>query len=299
MHLDSNTVAQLSGYKENCKKLLIFFLGSLLLFSAYLGADEAPLTSEELKKIYHYHPAVEDSVWRAITPYLLPANHPVKKKLDAIFSKYRVVKNMNTLMTRGGFDEVAPQKWTRLIVTKHSKIPGYVFKIYLDKQHFHRKKPEHYFWIHRCQGAEMIRQEIKNHRWQHFLKVPHKWIYPMPPKPEPSPGKIPKYFILVEEDMDIYDSIHNAQLWGSPLITKEKLDAVFYIMEKHGFWDCAKPDNIPIGKDGRIAFVDTQTYHSWPVGFHKLYPVLSLPMLAYWQGLVTAYKENKTMPIAD
>jgi hypothetical protein len=81
--------------------------------------------------------------------------------------------------------------------------------------------------------------------------------------------------------MNIYDTTRNQQIWASDLVTYDKLDALFYIIQKHGFWDCAKPDNVPICKDGKIAFVDTQTYHNWPVRFEKLFEVLSPTMLAY------------------
>lgn len=256
--------------------LRILFQSFLFLAIVFqVNAKEPPAPS-----IYHYHEDVSDDVWSSVAPYLLPQNDKLKIKLDKIFKK-RASGGMSSLK-KAGFTNIIHQKWTRLIVAKHPDLKGYIVKLYLDRQHYHRGIPEHYFWIRRCMGSEIIRTEINQNNWQKLFKVPRKWIYPLPPTPLPTRDGPAKHFILVEDDMDIYPQDRNNHLWGSRHVTKELLDALFYIIQKHGFYDCAKPDNIPFSKDGRIAFVDTQSFHRWPVAFDKLVWYLQPKMAEYW-----------------
>ena len=53
-------------------------------------------------------------------------NHPLKEVLDNLFSKERVIFNLKTL-ENAGFDPTKPRKFTKLLVTRHSAIPGYVY----------------------------------------------------------------------------------------------------------------------------------------------------------------------------
>jgi hypothetical protein len=261
------------------RKFFVAFLCCALSILYVVDSKEPPLPG-----IYHYQEAVSDDVWVEVAPFLLPAQDPVKLKLDKIFKKRRAIAD-TTSLEKAGFEIVAKQKWTRLVVVKHKKVPGFIFKLYMDRQHYHRGKPEHYFWIRRCKGARLIQEEIDNNQWQDIFKVPRKWIYPLPPHPAPSGEGPAKYFILVEDDMDIYPSMHNYRLWGSKFVTKKKLDALFALVQKLGLWDCAKPDNAPISKDNKIAFVDTQTFHRWPVAFEKLTKYLNAEMAAYWEKI--------------
>ena len=64
------------------------------------------------------------------------------------------------------------------------------------------------------------------------------------------------------------------------------MDEFFNILETVGLHDCAKPHNAPFSKDGRIAFIDTQSYHEWSVNFKALTPYLSPANKAYWKMLI-------------
>lgn len=262
---------------KTCMRFILSSIFSLILASAALTADIT-------EKVYHYHEKVEDEVWEKISAYILPEKSVLKNKLDKIFKKFRVIHDCAS-MERAGFNACIPQKWTHLVVTSHPSCPGYIFKMYTDKRHHHKGTPDHIFWLKRCEGAQLIRGEIEQHGWGNWFKVPKKWIYPLPKKPKPTAKKNAKYFILVEEDMNIFSDEECDLLWKSEIITKEKLDALFYIIKKHGFWDCAKPANIPISKDLRIAFVDTQSFQVWPVAYHKLLKVLTGPLREYWRTI--------------
>ncbi|MGA8164173.1 MAG: hypothetical protein WB791_03995 [Waddliaceae bacterium] len=241
---------------------------------------------------YQRSPKVPKEIWESLVPYFLPEDHPIKGHLDEIFSQARVILSIPS-MEKAEFLHPKPRKWTHLIVTKHPDIPGYIFKVYLDAQRYHKKKPEYVHWLERIQGASKIQNEIDRRHWQHLFKVPKKWIYPLPLHPSPPKEFIRKDFILVEEDMNIYDEGENYQKWKSSWITVEKLEALYTLLEKLGLHDCPKPDNIPFSKDGKIAFVDTQTLNKWPVLYHKLTPYLSPSLKFYWKNLLRSAPRKK------
>lgn len=227
-------------------------------------------------------PSKEDLV--LISPYLMPQDHPIKPFLDHLFSSSRVIFNLKTL-ERAGFDKIKPRKFTELIVTKHYALPGYVFKLYLDTQRYHKNRPEYYYWMLRAKGAKQISKNIKEHHLEAMFKVPQKWIYALPERPKPSKDYYPKYYILVEEDMAILSDHDNQELWGSDYVSTHLLDNLFFLLKKLGLQDCAKPDNIPFSSDGRISFIDTQTFGSKEIYYEKLTSYLSDTNQAYWKAI--------------
>jgi hypothetical protein len=85
--------------------------------------------------------------------------------------------------------------------------------------------------------------------------------------------------------MDILSSKENAMQWKGESISESLLDKLHIILDTLGLKDCAKPDNIPFSHDRKIAFVDTQTHHEWPVNSNKLSRHLSPKMKNYWKSL--------------
>ncbi len=234
---------------------------------------------------------VTNTLWANIQDYLIPYDHPAKIKLDEIFSASRALYNMHSMIA-AGFEAAKPQHHSQIIVTRHPELRGYVIKAYLDEQEYHSGKPEYYFWIKRIIGSRLIKNLIESHKYEHLIKVPKKWIYLLPDEPSPPDGSLRKMFILVEEDMDIYPDKRNEKLWGSSAVTKELLKALFTITTELGLFDCAKPANCPIAKDGKVALIDTQSYFAKRVKYHKLTPYLSPSMKRYWLKL-TAKSEDK------
>lgn len=219
-----------------------------------------------------------------VAPYLLPPDSPVKPILDQIFSSSRVLLSLET-MKAAGFSPVKPRKFTHLIVTKHPALPGYVIKAYLDSQRYYKKMTEYEIWIKRIQGAQSIQNLINNQGWNHLFKVPQKWIYELPKKPAAPSEFIPKYYILVEEDMELVSQEKNAKVWKSHFVTTELLNSLYVILKTLGLKDCIKTHNIPFSRDGRIAFIDTQTFNEWPVKYKILGKELSKPNATYWKQL--------------
>ncbi len=85
--------------------------------------------------------------------------------------------------------------------------------------------------------------------------------------------------------MDLYDSDQNYEIWKSDQVTEELLTDFYTLCEELGLKDCAKPENAPFSKDGRIAFIDTQTTQAWPVRYKKLTPYLSEERQVLWKKL--------------
>lgn len=228
---------------------------------------------------------VSEALWGEVTEFLLPNEHPVKGQLDEIFLTSRAIINRQS-MVEAGFDDAKPQHHTRIIVTRHPKLKGYIIKAYLDDEDYHSGHPEQYFWIKRATGARLIQNSIRAHQYEHLFKVPKKWIYLLPDEPSPPRDYLRKIFILVEEDMDLLDEKQNMAKWGSDEVTKELLKALYTITTELGLFDCTKLDNCPFSKDGRVAFIDTQSYHKSYVKYHKLTPHLNPSMRSYWKKLI-------------
>lgn len=225
-----------------------------------------------------------EEVQNIVAPYLLPENHSVKPLLDAIFGQSRVTLNLDTLAT-AGFVKCTPHRFKNVIVIKHPSISGYVFKIYLDAQHYQKNKPEYRQWMYRIQGVQLVDEIIKTYGLNEQFKCPKKWIYMLPKFPKPPKGYPVRYYILIEEDMDLVESEENEALWASSKITKEFLDQLFLILTKIGLADSAKPDNIPFSKDGRVAFVDTEVFGMDKIHYKQLLPFLSKHNQDYWKVL--------------
>ena len=254
-------------------------LGFMLLCTQGIQAEQERPPNEN-PSIY-----VSKEVWEQVRDYLMPNDHPIKEKLDQIFLRSRALVDKKS-MKAAGFAAAKPQHHTQIIVTRHPELKGYVIKAYRDDQDYHSGKPEHYFWIKRAIGAQLIQESITAHKYEHLFKVPKKWIYVLPDNPPPSPNYLRKMFILVEEDMELMDNKRNKKIWGSKWITQELLQALYTIATELGLFDCTKPSNCPFSIDGRVAFIDTQSFHKKRVKYHNLTPYLSPSMRSFWEELI-------------
>lgn len=209
----------------------------------------------------------------------------MKVKLDEIFSKNRVIQNVES-MKKAGFQKPYPRHFTHVVVTKHPNLPGYVIKAYLDDDlRYHRGITEYEHWVKRIKGAHAIQKLIKKFQLEKIFKTPKKWIYKLPKKPAPKKPCLRKNYILIEEDMDIVSDKENKTIWRSDLVTHQILKGLYSIITPLGLRDCAKIDNLPFCQDGRIAFIDTESYNDWPIHYHVLDGALNASNKIYWQSL--------------
>lgn len=263
-----------------CKFFFSLLNSFLFFFLFYIFAVEAnqAYKTEDNPSLY-----INDAIWKEVRHYLIPNDHPIKENLDQIFSSSRVLANQES-MRLAGFTSPQPQPETKVVVTKHRDLPGYIFKAYLDVIKNIRGNSEYIYLIKRIRGALLVQKSIKTHHYEHLFKVPQKWLYLLPDHFPPPPCCNHKMFILVEEDMDIFNNSENKKLWGSELVTKELLRALYTVAYEVGLADI-KPDNCPFSKDGKVAFVDTQGHGKRRIDYNKLTFYLSPPMQAYWKNL--------------
>lgn len=228
---------------------------------------------------YNRNPDIDPILWESLKPYFLPEDLAVKKKLDQIFSKSRVLLNTNTVR-QAGFKDPTPRGFTHTIVSKHPKLKGYIVKMFTDDQNINDGES----WKKRIDGAKLIKEAIQKQRYQNYFKVPKKWIYPIP-QTSTAAGPFRKNFILIAEDMKICNKKTNAKKWQSSFMGKKRLHAIYTLMNEHGLDDSGLANNLPFTYDGKQAFVDTERYQRWPIDFGKTNQFLSPKMKEYWMKL--------------
>lgn len=222
-----------------------------------------------------------DDIWEKVLPYLMPLEHPLKPKLDSLFQKKRITASFEA-MEKAGFICLKLRNWDNVLVAAHHKLKGYLVKTYLDDQF---GITEDYELLKRIKGANAIRQAIQDLHYEHFFKVPHKWLYVLPDHLASEPGCQRKHFVLVVEDMRLVSDIANPKKWKTK-ITKERLKCLYLLLNHVGLKDSVFIFNIPFAKDGKIALIDTEHYHDWPVPFHRLTHFLNPEMQEYWNLLI-------------
>lgn len=208
--------------------------------------------------------SIDEATWNIVLPYLLPFNHPLKAQIDNIFFTTRATATPQT-MQAAGFEPFEDWKWDKVYVAKHPSLKGYLIKAYLDNHLFMND----HLLIMRLLGAENIRSAIKAFGYQKYLRVPNKWLYPLPDSPLPPPGLQQKFFILIVEEMDLVSPEKNKKMFYHSIKNKQ-LDALVHLIHILGLSDSVYLKNIPFCKDHKIAFVDTERTNLWPIPFEKL-----------------------------
>ncbi|MGK5594107.1 MAG: hypothetical protein ACSNEK_01955 [Parachlamydiaceae bacterium] len=225
--------------------------------------------------------SLDQDTWEHVLPYLLPFNHPLKKKLDGIFTKHRATASAKAL-EKAGFSSLDFRQGDHIVVAVHDKLKGYLVKAYLDNQTDISDVDE---LTKRVTGALTTQQAIDDLDYHHFFKVPKKWLYPLPDTPNATAETHKKHFILIVEDIRLVSDLTNQKKWKKH-ITKEQLKALYTLLNRAGLQDSVFITNLPFSKDGKITFVNTERHDSWPVPFYKLTHFLSPEMQTYWNHLI-------------
>jgi hypothetical protein len=253
--------------------------------------ENGPLASFMLKTLdstnlapFKRSPHVSEEIWTIVKPHLLPANHPARAKLDRLFSSRRVIRSPNTFK-EAGFTRYRPGRFSRIMASGHPHLKGYFIKAFADTEL--TITADWMKLMHRIEGAKSIRACIKKHGYEKKFTVPHKWLYPLPAEPSPphSAHYLRKNFILVAEDMRIYDHEKNNKYYKKKM-TPELIKALFTIIDEEGLADSLYAFNVPFCRDGRLAFIDTEHHHRWPIKYEKFKKYFSSDMGRYWDSLV-------------
>lgn len=226
---------------------------------------------------------VSEEIWQHVKPYLMPENHPLRPKLDRMFSEFRVTKDPSSFK-KAGFKNYQPRRASHILASPHPRLIGYYIKAFPDTEI--RYYDDWKRLSHRVEGANNIRAYLVSKGYHHKFKVPHKWLYPLPAEPAApvGPRYIRKNFILVAEDMRIVDPEKNNKMYKKHM-TKQLIEAIYNTIMDLGLYDTVYAFNLPFAKDGKLAFIDTEYHHKWPVPTYKFEKYFSKSMKEYWLRL--------------
>lgn len=271
------------------KFMFAFFTAFSLLFSIAFAGCQAP--NRPLKTASYVKPQdVDVVVWDTLEPYFLPPEHPMKKKLDRIFSSSRVTASSKALKSAGFIP--LEDKEQDLIVAKHPEMPGYLIKLYYDNHDVKDRpgiKGEGQYWLNRIKGVQRVNNSIRKHGYENIFVVPDKWIYPIPAKPSPtcinSVQCYPKHFILVSNELNLVSHRENEKLYkeiNDPAV----LEALYTVMKESHLYDSVYIDNNIYTKEGKIAFIDTEDMDRKPILFNEMTVYFNPDMQRYWLKLL-------------
>lgn len=248
------------------------------------GWAESKIQKEAPYPFFDNNPYLNPEMKKAMRPFLIPLDHPMRQVLDAIFTSSRVTQDEFTLAA-AGFSTLSSRPRTFLKVVRNAALPGYLLKLQLDSE-LRRKegKPTWRWLVNRCQGAENIRALIKRDKLQYFT-VPKKWLYPLPEDPSPPKGEgfIRQVVVLVVEEMDVVDHDASVKAWKEA-VTYRIVDELFWIIA-HGYASSCIDINIPYCHDGTFSCIDTEHPKRTP-DFGRVRHHLSDEMRDYWDYLV-------------
>lgn len=221
---------------------------------------------------------------KKMAPWVLPENHPMKARLDAIFSASRVILDKETFRA-AGFHTFTVQPRSYVRVATHENLPGYVVKVYFDNEKRLKRNVEGWRWfVKRCEGAKRLSRIIKTKKIKHFV-VAKKWIYVLPASSKSPVGEeySPKSEILIAEDMNIVSHRRSREAWKT-VMTEKHLDELYWLVT-YGKGGTFRPDNICYTREGKFAFIDTE-YTDRESSLKMLSRYLSPEMGKYWKKLV-------------
>ncbi|CUI16617.1 conserved putative secreted protein [Candidatus Protochlamydia naegleriophila] len=266
--------------KKRTIPLVISLLTLLFSSHASLSADL------ELRKKQN-----ENGADKALEPYMLPRNHPLKGYLSILFSNPNMFKS-SSHFRKAGFHVIRGHR--KLMVGGHPHVPDYLFKKFPNSMP-QAKQLENF--LKRQKGAQVLRNYILTHNYK-YLVIPQKWLIKLPRSF--SQGDKDRSYVLVVDNMDIHRDYNDPngicrQLYYN--MSVEMLTELCTILHAVGGCD-AFPRNQPFTKEGKIAFVDTEHVGKMKGHFLKhIVPALNEELQAYaialWNKLEDEENERR------
>ena len=257
--------------------MLFFYLLLSFFFSKHLEAEQQdrsiPLNKE-----------IERSL---LKEFLLKKEDPLHEQLRAIFDDKNMFQSSGSLKKKG-FKIISHDCGKRIMVAEHPSIPQFLFKKFTDKID---KKTQLKNYLNRIQGAEIIRESIQRHQFQHLI-VPKKFLYRLS-------EKFPSHsYLLIVEKLDLY---HESKKPKNQYDPKSPLRKLYYDMNidilrelctvLHEIKGCdSMPRNQPFTRTGKIAFIDTENVgknseHFYTFTVPALNPMLQNYATELWERL--------------
>lgn len=153
---------------------------------------------------------------------------------------------------KAGFDVVERTRDTRIMAASHDDAKGYLFKKYNNDRRADEQLENYQI---RIEGARLLRALI-DERGLRNIVVPRKWLYELPAQfaTERKGLRRPSYVLIVEKFKILEDSKSE---YGS--IDKQTLRELCAVVYRFPGLD-STPKNVPFTKDGKIAFIDTESW---------------------------------------
>lgn len=230
------------------------------------------------------NPYISAEAKKAMKPYLISLEHPMRVVLDSIFLKKRATVDKYAFH-KAGFKVIAEGPRSYILVARHRNLPGYLVKAHLDTELNKKYRKESWEWlVRRCEGASKIREIIQKRNIRYFV-VAEKWLYCFPPEPSPPHDHhhTRHLALLLVTDMELVSKKRNYHAW-THYITKEHLDELYIIISR-AKGSSYRPDNIAYTQHDQFAFIDTE-YPTRGPDFRSIRLFLSPEMLEYWDKLV-------------
>jgi hypothetical protein len=241
--------------------------------------NEEPIVAKLNNSLYSSE--ITPEIWKEVKPYLINEKNPIKLALDKMFAKSRIIESVEALES-AGFTIIFQQLHRGLVVARHPDLRNYLLKMYLDTS----PRTEWPLWVLRAKGARVIKKILDKYFYNHCMKVPEKWIYPVPKQGRPthSDTVFPKDFILVVGDMKLASTESTLYRFKHGMIYA-RLRALYTVITEGGLSD-SHIGNVPFSKDGKIAFIDTEYVNSWPVHLEWLTDYFSSMNQQYWKWII-------------
>jgi len=271
-----------------CLKFLIILmtLTGSEIYSHTFNENEQGLPTQKVGD-HSAFPHLTQEMKKRLFPYLIQKNHPMKSKLDLLFTKRRITKNKSEFL-KAGFKILDQRPRSYVVVARHESLKSHLIKCYFDTEYREKWDRPSWKWLaNRCEGAAKIKKIINEFEIKHF-DVANKWIYILPLLDGMQVSKesyLRHPALLLVTDMKLVPEKENLHAWKR-LITKEILRELYVIITLAN-GSSYRADNIAYSESGKFCFIDCE-YPSQKPNYQKIVPFLSSEMKAYWNSLVKA-----------
>lgn len=229
-----------------------------------------------------HNPGISEETRVKTAPYLLPANHPSKGRVDRLFRSARIVASKDAWYSAGF--RVADQGIAEegMIIGQHEDLPYWVIKGFLDD-----KQPRHWhYWYEHVIATVNIRLHIGKMVLK-GIRVPEKWLYLLPSQPllEADNDGHHNPFILVVDKVDLLSAEDNEKAFKELMTTNllEDLASIIALGLSR-----ANATRLRFCVDGSLAIIDTGEclQGPWQADFESVSDLLSNEMQELWQKIV-------------
>lgn len=138
----------------------------------------------------------------------------------------------------------------KILVARHDAMPGYLFKKHANLVDLSKQQRN---YERRIEGADRVRS-FSARRQLHRILVPHKWLYELPKN---FGTKKQTAYVLIVECLPILDLFASERAYGS--IDANLLGELCVVLHEFYGLDFSMT-NAPFTEDGRIAFIDTESW---------------------------------------